>query len=177
MPMHARRSNAPLAAVLALLVLSIGLAACGSDDSVSQEELQQATEEAAQEARKEVKKEQELDQLREEVEALKKQRGGGSGANAGTAGGTGGGAAGGTAGGAAGGGLPTDAVNCGAGVYARSGTTSCNFALNVASDYFSSPSNSFDSYSPATGKLYRMSCSGAAPVICTGGNNAAVYIP
>ena len=80
-------------------------------------------------------------------------------------------------GGTAGGGLPTDAVNCGAGVYARSGNTSCNFALNVASDYFSSPSNSFDSYSPATGKLYRMSCSGAAPVICTGGNNAAVYIP
>lgn len=150
-------------AVAAALVA--GLLGCGGDDdSVSQEELQQATKEARQEAESEA----ELKDLREKVESL--QQGETTGGNP-------------PAGGAttttvvpSGSGVPSDAESCGAGVFARSGSTSCSFALNVASDYYSSGSNRFQSFSPATGQTYTMTCSGGSPVVCTGGNNAAVYL-
>jgi hypothetical protein len=55
--------------------------------------------------------------------------------------------------------------------------TSCPFARNVRSTYESSGgASSIDVYSPVTGQTYRMSCSGGIPVVCTGGNGAAVYI-
>lgn len=153
--------------LVALIVLSLALvvSACGGDDdSVSQEELQQATEEAAKEARQDVQNQEELDDLRGQIEDLKRDQGDDEGGSAAPApSGTGG--------------LPADAEGCGAGVYARSGTTSCEFALVVAADYFSSSSSSFESFSPTTGQSYTMTCSGTAPAVCTGGNNAAVYIP
>lgn len=151
---------------------AIGLVACGNDDSVSQEELQQATREAAQQARQDA----ELDALRRKVEQMQgDQQGNGGDVTTTTTPTTGGSTVTTTTGGGAG--VPADAENCGAGVYAAAGTTSCAFALNVASDYYSSPSSSFNSYSPSTGQTYRITCSGSAPVVCTGGNNAAVYIP
>ncbi len=73
-------------------------------------------------------------------------------------------------------GVPASAEDCGAGVFVDGGTTSCGFGLNVAADYFSSPGNTFESFSPATGETYRMTCSGPPPILCTGGNNATVYI-
>lgn len=152
--------------VVALIAaLTFGVSACGDDNSVSQEELQQATEEARQDALNEAQ----LDDLREKVEALQKEQGteGSAGTTTTPPEGSG----------DTGGGLPADAESCGAGVYASSATTSCEFALNVASDYYASPDDTFTSYSPTTGEAYTMSCSGTAPVVCTGGNDAAVYIP
>jgi hypothetical protein len=40
----------------------------------------------------------------------------------------------------------------------------------------SSGASVIDAYSRVTGQTYTMRCSGAIPVICGGGNNAAVYI-
>ncbi|MBK5219585.1 MAG: serine/threonine protein kinase [Thermoleophilia bacterium] len=73
--------------------------------------------------------------------------------------------------------IPPDGRPCGAGVWARNVTTSCPFALNVAREYRQSGgATAFRAYSPETGITYDLSCSGSAPVTCTGGNNAAVYI-
>jgi len=153
--------------VLAIL-LALLLAACGGDDdSVSQEELEAATEEAAQEARDEAKEDADIAELEDEIKALREEKDqpapdastppptDDSGSS---------------------GGLPSDAEDCGSGIYARSGTTSCAFALNVAADFFAAGGGSFDSFSPATGEIYRMTCTGGAVTTCTGGNNAAVYI-
>jgi hypothetical protein len=159
-------------AAVCLLALAVvwTWAGCGDDDSVSQEELEQAKTEAAREAREKAENEAELQDLQEQVKELQEDQQ--------QAGGDGNGAGGDTTVVVPGsGGVPSDADDCGAGVFARSGTTSCAFALNVASDYYSSPSNTFESYSPTTGTTYTMTCSGSAPVVCTGGNNAAVYIP
>ena len=134
---------------------------------MSQEELEAATDEAAQEARKEAEEDADIAELEEEIKALRKENDEPAPPdsappptdNSGSSGG-----------------LPADAEDCGSGIYANSGTTSCAFALNVAADFFASGSNSFDSYSPATGQTYRMTCTSGAVVTCTGGNNAAVYI-
>ena len=65
------------------------------------------------------------------------------------------------------------------------GVTSCDFAENVTSDYYATGGSSvlYDVYSPATGQYYNMSCSGVGTdssgdswALCTGGNNAQVYI-
>ena len=65
------------------------------------------------------------------------------------------------------------------------GVTTCDFAENVTSDYYSSGQSSLlrNVYSPVTGKHYDMSCSGVGTdssgdswVLCTGGNDAQVYI-
>jgi hypothetical protein len=74
------------------------------------------------------------------------------------------------------GGVPGDAKSCGSGVFVQSSTTSCEFGLVVAQDYFASGGGSFESFSPATGKNYSMSCSDGSPITCTGGENAVVYI-
>ena len=134
---------------------------------MSQEELEAATEEAAEEARKDAKEDAQIADLEDEIDALRKQKDKPvpdsvppPTDNAGSSGG-----------------LPADAENCGSGVFALSGTTSCSFALNVAADFFAAGgSSSFDSFSPATGDVYRMNCTGGAVTTCTGGNNAAVYI-
>ncbi|MFL5871698.1 MAG: hypothetical protein ACJ75R_11485 [Solirubrobacterales bacterium] len=62
------------------------------------------------------------------------------------------------------------ARGCGAGVYVKSSTTSCAFALNVARDYLSSPGYSFYSYSPVTGKTYLVHCTHGYPVLCRAGS-------
>lgn len=59
----------------------------------------------------------------------------------------------------------------------NSGTT-CAFAEEVRFSYNDAGGGTgyFDAYSPVTGKVYTMYCSGYAPVTCTGGNNALVYL-
>ena len=55
--------------------------------------------------------------------------------------------------------------------------TSCSFARSVRDAYDTSGgASSIDAFSPVTGQTYTMRCSGAIPVVCTGGNSAAVYI-
>ncbi len=70
------------------------------------------------------------------------------------------------------------------GAYSRSAvgsnSTSCEFALSVWAEYLLAGGNGgpmvVDAYSPVTGVVYTMSCSGGGVVTCTGGNNAVVYI-
>lgn len=77
--------------------------------------------------------------------------------------------------------IPTEYKSCDVGVYA-SPATSCPFANNVASAWYSSGGSTFLSgvYSPVTDQYYDMYCSETLPTECTGGNNASVvidYIP
>jgi len=72
--------------------------------------------------------------------------------------------------------IPPYREDCGNGVYAAS-TTSCGFALNVASAYRASPSSTlYNIYSSETNKYYDLSWSGSSPVTCTGGIRALIYI-
>jgi hypothetical protein len=70
----------------------------------------------------------------------------------------------------------SSATNCGAGVYVRSSNTSCAFALNVASDFYSSPRYRFYSYSPVTGQTYLVRCTKTWPSLCRAGNGARILI-
>jgi hypothetical protein len=55
--------------------------------------------------------------------------------------------------------------------------TSCAFALNVAYDYFSlGRPRSFRSYSPTTGQYYEVYCRYRHPTICRAGNGALIAI-
>lgn len=65
--------------------------------------------------------------------------------------------------------------DCGAGISVNA-ATSCPFARNVASAYAESGGSTIEVWSPVTGRYYTMNCSGAMPVVCTGGNNARVEI-
>ena len=68
------------------------------------------------------------------------------------------------------------ATQCAQGVYVRSSNTSCAFALNVAADFFSSPSWRFYSYSPATGQTYLVRCTHTNPTLCRAGSGARIVI-
>lgn len=60
------------------------------------------------------------------------------------------------------------------------GHTSCSFAANVRSAYANSSGGDVTvaAFSPATGKVYAMTCTTAGGQhVCTGGNGAAVYFP
>lgn len=70
------------------------------------------------------------------------------------------------------------------GDYSHSATgtnvTTCEFAEEVRVEYGRvQPGGGpavISVFSPVTGRTYTMSCSGVNPVICTGGNNAVVYV-
>lgn len=68
----------------------------------------------------------------------------------------------------------TPTSSCPSGVSVNS-VTSCEFAANVAAEYRSSGSSVIYAFSPATGREYRMTCTGF-PTVCRGGNNAEVTI-
>lgn len=61
-----------------------------------------------------------------------------------------------------------------------SNVTSCEFSEEVRFEYISQPQRggtaTVNAFSPATSQTYTMTCSGAAVVTCTGGNNAVVYL-
>jgi hypothetical protein len=74
--------------------------------------------------------------------------------------------------------FPATATQCSDWV-AVNANTSCDFAQNVAAAYSSSSGGSVilsQVYSPITKKYYDMTCTKSDLVICTGGNNAAVYL-
>jgi uncharacterized protein YceK len=68
-------------------------------------------------------------------------------------------------------------TSCGANVSAGA-NTSCPFALNVAAAYLSQGGGNISVvvFSPVTGQNYTMSCVVGVPSVCSGGNNAIVYI-
>jgi serine/threonine protein kinase len=73
--------------------------------------------------------------------------------------------------------LPSNARPCTAEVSVKTLTTSCVFGKNVARAYNASGGGSeIVAYSPKTHTTYTMSCSGTDPVVCTGGDEAIVYI-
>jgi len=71
---------------------------------------------------------------------------------------------------------PVSGTDCGNGLRAGP-NTSCAFADVVRSAYESSDTPTVDAYSPTTGKVYTMTCTGGSPHVCTGGNNASVTFP
>ncbi len=152
------RRTATALAVAASFILIWG---CGSDNA-SQEELAQAHAEGAKEAREEAR----IRDLQREVKKLKQQNWSGGQERRGDV-------------------IPHESGpagpvrNCTDGIRANASTT-CDFAMNVAGEYGSNPgASTISAYSPMTGKHYTMRCgpSSGGGILCTGGNNAAVYIP
>lgn len=158
--------------VLGALVLSGGMAACSDtdDERLRAEEIERAEADARREERAAQRSEAaitEAEELREELDEL---RGGGGGqepaqspapssrAPAPSPAGGGG------------------ASSCGDDLSVNS-QTSCPFARVVRDAYEASGGSSrVRASSPVTGETYTMTCTSGAPVVCTGGNNAAVYI-
>jgi hypothetical protein len=68
------------------------------------------------------------------------------------------------------------AHDCGRGT-AAGAHTSCPFAANVRAAYEEARSSVVETYSPATGRNYRMHCTNGEPHRCTGGNDAVVSFP
>lgn len=74
---------------------------------------------------------------------------------------------------------PAGATMCsGSDTIAVGANTSCEFAANVAAAIPEGSSGSFqvNAKSPVTGKDYTMSCTKTIHTVCTGGNNATVYV-
>lgn len=70
-------------------------------------------------------------------------------------------------------------TDCGQGVSAGK-STSCPFALNVASIYADGSLTEFDAESPTTGRSYHMACDrheGTGNVYCSGGDDAFIAFP
>jgi hypothetical protein len=65
---------------------------------------------------------------------------------------------------------------CGNGLAVGPNTT-CAFAANVRDAYDAHGPGTVIAYSPVTRTQYAMSCVGRAPVVCTGGDHASVYLP
>lgn len=145
------------------------LGACGGDDSDDgdrAEEIARAKEEGRREAAAEEREKEAADEakrLRREVAKLRREtrrrsreRDGGGDAPAPAP--------------------STPSSTCGDGVSVNR-VTSCSFARNVKAEYESSGGASVIAvHSPVTGRTYTMRCGSGIPVVCVGGNNAAVYI-
>ena len=143
-----------LSIVSLALAAAFLISACG-DSGTSQEELDRARQQGAAQARQQLK----IQQIQQQLRALK--RGSTDSASA------------------ASGSTSTDISPCGGNLYVGANTT-CSFAANVQSDYFSQigvGSGTVHSYSPTTERVYTMSCTAGTPHVCTGGNNASVYFP
>lgn len=146
-------------------VVLVALAAGCGGDGASQEELDRAKAEGAKEAKEQAK----VDRLQRQVRQLQRQRNRNARSGAGR------------------GDLIPDgptpisgpARTCTGGVGAGS-ATSCEFAMNVAGEYGSNPgAATIGAYSPVTGQHYTMSCVAMSgwSAVCTGGDDAIVYIP
>lgn len=147
--------------VCGVFALSAMLTACGSS-STSQDELDRARTEGEAQAQQQAK----IEGVEKQLKSLRHGRGENqpntpdsntSGSYSSTGG----------------------SSNCGGGLSVGPNTT-CAFAENVESNYFSeigSGSGTVVSYSPVTNKTYSMYCTAGEPHECTGGNNASVYFP
>jgi hypothetical protein len=166
------RGRAALAAVVLCSGVGVGVAAgCGSsssdqhDASVASQAVQQALakqrqqqEDAAQKAKLRKLQRKLAHEKGQDAQEAASAAAGGSGGSGGSGSQQGGG--------------PHD---CGSGVTANNGGTTCSFALNVAEQYRASGgASAIQVYSPVTKQTYTMSCVGASTTTCTGGNNASV---
>jgi hypothetical protein len=150
--------------IFSVFALAAALSACGSSGA-SQDELNEARTEGATQAKQQAK----IEGIEKELKSLKH---GGHAPNRPNTYSSGTTVPGPTTAGSSG-------SSCG-GELSVGANTTCAFAENVESDYFSevgSGSGSVVSYSPVTGKLYTMYCTAGEPHECTGGNNATVYFP
>lgn len=149
-----------LAALLCFATL--GLSACGT----SEDDLDKAREEGAEQQRlkdKQAEQTRKQRELEKKIKQLEKDRRSGSESSSSSSG--------------SGGGTTTGSTSCGGGLSVNS-NTSCSFAENVRAElnYVGGSPATIYVYSPTTGASYTMRCSGGAPTVCRGGNNAAVYI-
>jgi len=166
------RGRAALAAVVLCGGVGVGVAAgCGSsssdqhDASVASQAVQQALakqrqqqDDAAQKAKLRKLQRKLAHEKGQDAQKAASAAAGGSGGSGGSGPQQGGG--------------PHD---CGSGVTANNGGTTCSFALNVAEQYRASGgASAIQVYSPVTKQTYTMSCVGASTTTCTGGNNASV---
>jgi hypothetical protein len=151
------------AAIGGAITAACTLAACGGQDEPSGEQVAEIRREVARELRAEQRQreaERKLKKLERQLRDLERgdRRQPAEGASS------------------SGGGGSTASSSCGGGLSVNS-VTSCPFAQNVAEAYRGSGGASvIDVYSPVTRTTYTMSCSGGAPVVCTGGSGAKVYI-
>jgi hypothetical protein len=142
----------------------VALAGCGGgDDNQSEvdrlrEEVQQLRDDAN--AREAARLRERVASQRREIADLKRQlasKGGGSGGGESST-------------------QSSGSTSCGEGLSVNSATT-CSFARNVRDAYRDSGGASeIDVYSPVTRRTYTMRCTAGVTTVCTGGNNAAVYI-
>jgi len=159
-----RAMGALLLAALAVLAAGLALSACGND-SPSQAELDQARKEGAKQALDQQQARKQQRQIAQLKKQVKKGDGGDGGGTTTTSAVPVGGSS---------GGIPSGATSCADDVYAGP-NTSCEFARNVAANYYGSGrSTNIDVYSPVTNKNYVMTCTGSSPTVCRGGNNASV---
>lgn len=148
------------------------MAGCGSDNGVSQAEVQRQVDQARTDGAKaqhtlDVQAEKQRDLQRQLNELKKKKSDSASPPN------SGGGSAGTTA--------PPSAprgTSCGGGLSVGPNTT-CGFAQNVRDAYESSAARggaaTVSAASATTGLIYTMSCTAGPSHVCSGGNNATVY--
>jgi hypothetical protein len=157
------RLRRDVTAVLTVLVVTGVLGGCGSDnDKIDQARTLQKLEDQAKVQRQQLNAlERDVGRLARRLEKVSKPVSGSGGA-------TSGGGTNRSFGGSA---------SCGDGLTVNS-NTSCTFAQIVKDEYLASGggNRTIDVYSPVTGQTYAMTCSGGAPTVCRGGNNAAVYI-
>lgn len=159
-----------LAALLAAALLVPALSACGggSDDSkLEQARAQGARQERERQRQRDIVENQK--RLQRELDRLKRQRRKENRRSGGAPKPT-------PAPAPAPAPAPVSGTDCGNGLRAGP-NTSCAFADVVRSAYESSDSPTVDAFSPVTGKVYTMTCTGGSPHVCTGGNNASVSFP
>src|SRR5207248_4751044 len=66
-------------------------------------------------------------------------------------------------------------VSCDANIRARAGTTTCGFASNVFWEYWTNgEAGVISAWSPATKRMYSVTCHGDAIVVCTAGDGGEV---
>lgn len=149
-----------------VLMLALGLAACGGGGGASDEEISEAEKAGIAKERQKQRLDNLEAKLRRGLKDLKKGQGAkGSAPNPPST-------------------APAPAPsssegNCG-GTLSVNSVTTCEFAENVRFAYeaeVGSGSGTVEAFSPARGIYYSMYCSGGSPVECTGGDEAWVSFP
>lgn len=152
--------------VVLLSAAALGLSACGGTSS---DEIEKARQEGAERQKlkdKQAEQTRKQRELEKKIKQLEKGRKSGSNSSSSSSSSSG-----------SGGGATYGSRSCGGGLSANS-NTSCAFAENVRAElnYVGGSPATIYVYSPTTGASYTMRCTGGAPTVCRGGNNAAVYI-
>lgn len=166
-----------VARVLSATLTVMVVAGCGSQ--VSQQDLDAARSAGASEASASAAQQQQVDKLKRQIDDLRKDKQAAREAEREARAAERRASQDDNSGGGGSSGLSGPVTACGDGVYAGA-NTSCSFAMNVAGEYGSNPgATSITAFSPVTGTQYSLSCSSwsGGGHVCTGGNNASIYLP